>query len=238
MEIKKSETDDFEQKKPILRKVGLVLSLSILLFCCEYFSILLILYLFNHKSSGQNEKISSFLIQEELVQKSIIPIDKEVNSESQIQNKSFSNNFIISDKNTIIKDVINFSENNYSSKNQVYQTIEQEPTIDKPDTGLFILIEEIPLFPGGEENLVTFFKENVKYPPVAREKSNEGIVYIQFYVEKDGSISNPSIINDIGGGCAEEALRVVKIMPKWYPGKRRGKSFKSQFVLPIKFILS
>ena len=78
---------------------------------------------------------------------------------------------------------------------------------------------------------------NIKYPQVAKENNITGRVYLTFVVEKDGSIANPKILRDIGGGCGNEALRVIKSMPKWSPGKQRGKAVRVQFNLPVVFDL-
>ena len=72
---------------------------------------------------------------------------------------------------------------------------------------------------------------------MARESGIQGVVYVTFVVEPDGSISNVRVIRGIGGGCDEEAIRVVKMMPKWIPGNQRGKPVRVQFNMPIKFTL-
>jgi periplasmic protein TonB len=85
-----------------------------------------------------------------------------------------------------------------------------------------------------------FLQSNLKYPAVARENSVEGTVYVGFVVEKDGSISNVTVKRGIangGGGCNDEAVRVVKMMPKWKPGKQQGKAVKVNYTLPVKFKL-
>ncbi len=80
--------------------------------------------------------------------------------------------------------------------------------------------------------------DNIRYPEMARQNGIEGTVYLKFVVEKDGSISNPQVIRNIGGGCGAEALRVVGKMPKWTPGKQRGRVVRVLFTLPVKFSLS
>jgi len=78
---------------------------------------------------------------------------------------------------------------------------------------------------------------NIKYPEVARTSGITGTVYVQFVVEKDGSISDVKVVRGIGGGCDEEAVRVVKSMPRWKPGKQRGQPVRVYFTLPIEFKL-
>jgi len=85
--------------------------------------------------------------------------------------------------------------------------------------------------------LMTYLGNNIKYPQLARESNIQGIVYVSFIVEANGSISNVKLARGIGGGCDDEAVRVVKDMPKWNPGKQRGKPVRVQFNLPVRFIL-
>lgn len=99
----------------------------------------------------------------------------------------------------------------------------------------FTIVEEMPAFPDGE--YTSFVANNIVYPVMARESNIQGTVYVTFVVEADGSITDVKIIRGIGGGCDEEAIRVVKMMPKWIPGKQSGKNVRVQFNLPIKFTL-
>ena len=92
-------------------------------------------------------------------------------------------------------------------------------------------------FPGGEEALYDFIAKNLKYPQAAKDSNIQGKVFVQFVVENDGSITNAKVLRDIGGGCGEEALRVVKMMPKWKPGEIRGTKYRVQCTLPITFEL-
>ncbi len=101
----------------------------------------------------------------------------------------------------------------------------------------FVPVERMPEFPGGEDALYDFITKNLKYPQSAKDNNIQGRVFVQFTVDKDGSIINPKVASDIGGGCGEEALRVVKMMPKWIPGNQRGVKVRTQFTLPITFEL-
>ena len=102
---------------------------------------------------------------------------------------------------------------------------------------IFVPVDRMPEFPGGEDALYEFLAKNIKYPQTAQDSNIQGTVYVQFTVDKDGSIINPKVVRDIGGGCGEEALRVVKMMPKWKPGDQRGVKIRTQFNLPITFSL-
>jgi protein TonB len=105
------------------------------------------------------------------------------------------------------------------------------------DDEVFVVVEEQAEFPGGLDSMYTYIVKNLKYPELAKEKGIEGRVFVNFIIEKDGSISNVKILRGIGGGCEEAAVEMVKNMPKWKPGKQRGKPVRFQFVLPIKFEL-
>lgn len=101
----------------------------------------------------------------------------------------------------------------------------------------FVIVETEPSFPGGIDSLYAWIGQNLRYPQQAQDNKIEGKVYVTFVVEKDGSIANPKLLRDIGFGCGAEAIRVVKAMPKWNPGKQRGKPVRVQFNLPITFSL-
>ena len=105
------------------------------------------------------------------------------------------------------------------------------------DDEVFVVVEEQAEFPGGMEAMYAYIGKNLKYPEAAKEKGIEGRVFVSFIIEKDGSISNILIKRAIGGGCEEAAVEMIKNMPKWKPGKQRGKPVRFQFVLPIKFEL-
>ena len=112
-----------------------------------------------------------------------------------------------------------------------------EEEVDEEEVKIFTVVENDPEFPGGMDALYKYLAENIKYPQLARDNGITGKVYVTFVVERDGSIANPRILRDIGGGCGAEAIRVVKSMPKWTPGKQRGKAVRVQFNLPVNFNL-
>lgn len=112
------------------------------------------------------------------------------------------------------------------------QVIEQ-----KVEAEVFLIVEEPPTFPGGDAALYKWLGENLKYPEEAKELGIQGRVFVSFVVEPDGSTSNAVVKRGIGGGCDEEAIRIVKAMPKWGAGKQRGQPVRVQFNLPIKFTL-
>ena len=102
---------------------------------------------------------------------------------------------------------------------------------------VFTYVNNMPVYPGGDEALYDFISKNIVYPDVAKRAAVEGKIYVQFVVDKDGSITDVSIQKGIGAGCDEEAVRVVKLMPKWIPGKNNDEVVKTRISIPIVFAL-
>ena len=122
----------------------------------------------------------------------------------------------------------------------------QQPDTLKMDTlteeetkaELFGLIQETrPSFRGGERELSKFITSNLVYPQEAKSAGVEGQILVEFYIEKDGTVTDGKVLKGIGYGCDEEALRVVGLMPKWRPCKVRGESVRVRQTLPITFVL-
>jgi len=107
---------------------------------------------------------------------------------------------------------------------------------NKVEEQIFLVVEQQPEFQG-DQSLQAYLAANVVYPKIAKESGITGTVYVQFVVEANGGISNVKLARGIGGGCDEEAIRVVKSMPKWKPGKQNGRPVRVSFTLPIKFLL-
>ncbi len=106
-----------------------------------------------------------------------------------------------------------------------------------PANEVYTVVEKQPSYPGGTDGYRDFLLANIKYPEEAVKKGVTGTVYVTFVVQKDGSIANVKVLRGIGTGCDEEAVRVVRLMPKWNPGEQKGKPVDVQYNLPIKFIL-
>ena len=130
-----------------------------------------------------------------------------------------------------------------SKEKNVKQEKKEKPLIKVSETEkdqkeeVFLVVEKMPRYPGGEPARKKFFTENLKYPKQVKEKGIQGKVYVTFVVEKDGSITNVKILRGVDPLLDNEALRVVRSMPKWEPGTQRGKNVRVQFNIPIKFAL-
>ena len=115
----------------------------------------------------------------------------------------------------------------------------KEVELNKKDTtGYPTRVEVMPQFPDGDEALIKFLQENLVYPPEAKENGIEGRVIVSFIVGRDGSVTEIKVIKNVHPLLDEEALRVVKMMPNWKPGKLNGKTVPVRFQLPIDFKLT
>jgi len=119
-------------------------------------------------------------------------------------------------------------------------TTEDNPAqvMEKNNDTVYQVVDEMPEFPGGTEALLKFVANNVKYPEKAIDEEISGRVFISFVIEKDGSISNVEVKRGIGGGCDEEAVRVIKSLPNWKPGIKDGKPVRVSYMMPINFKLN
>lgn len=108
---------------------------------------------------------------------------------------------------------------------------------ENEDDKVFMAVEQQAEFPGGMAAMYKFLNKNQKYPASARRMGVEGKVFVKFIVDKEGAISNIEIMKGINADLDKEAIRLIKLMPPWKPGKQNGRSVKSQFVLPINFKL-
>ena len=108
------------------------------------------------------------------------------------------------------------------------------------DTQIFTVVEKQPEYPGGMEALYQFIAANIQYPEACKGKDISGKVYVTFIIETDGSISNIKVLRDPDPEkrLGDEAVRVVKLMPKWKPGTQRGKAVRVQYNLPVNFTLN
>ncbi len=149
-----------------------------------------------------------------------------------------------------VVEVLNVVENNKvtasisidseDDKNKVLEVISAPvaaPIEEPDDQVVFQVVETMPSFPGGENALFAFLSQNVKYPVIAQENGIQGRVICQFVINKDGSIVEVEVVRSVDASLDREAIRVIKSMPKWTPGKQRGKSVRVKYTLPVNFKL-
>lgn len=228
MELKKTPRADLENKKGLFAEIGLVVILAAALVA------------FNIKSYDQKDvKVEQREATSEVEEKIIQTQELETPPpppEPEVPEVVTKVNVVENDaeiKNEL--GPVDMSADN--AVNTEVQHVEVTKEVEVEEEEVLVFVEENPEYPGGDAARMKFLAENMKYPPAARDNGIQGKVYIQFVVEKDGRITNARVLRDIGGGCGAEALRVVKSMPKWKPGKQQGRAVRSQFTLPVQFTL-
>ena len=228
MEIKKSPKADLERKKGIFFEIGLSLALAILLFAFEW------------KSSS--EEVGQFqTVAEEQIEEEIIPITQQMMKPPPPPPPApkLTDLIDIVEDDTDIDEELEIQDAEDDSANQDAPDLTDIGDYDGEATDeqdVFVVVENMPTFPGG--NVQRWIAKNVKYPVIAMENGVQGKVYIQFVIEKDGSISDVKVIRGVDSSLDREAMRVVKAMPKWKPGKQRNKPVRVSYTLPINFQLS
>ena len=146
-------------------------------------------------------------------------------------------------------EVLNVVEDNVETESIEVNTEETEqevviaapveaPVEEEEEEVVFVVVESMPEFPGGQQALFKYLSENVKYPVIAQENGIQGRVICQFVVNKDGSIVDVEVVRSGGDPSLDkEAVRVIKSMPKWKPGKQRGKAVRVKYTVPVNFKL-
>ena len=114
----------------------------------------------------------------------------------------------------------------------------EAPVEEEEEEVIFVVVESMPEFPGGQQAMMKYVAENIKYPVIAQENGIQGRVICQFVVEKDGKVSDIQVVRSSGEASLDkEAVRVINSMPKWKPGKQRGKPVRVKYTLPVNFRL-
>ena len=142
----------------------------------------------------------------------------------------------LSDNNEPKKDSITQQKPVGSEVNNVPQTLPGSGNAGD-NSQIYSVVEDMPTYPGGDDARIKFLVNNIKYPKTALENGVQGTVYVSFVIDESGAVTDVKVLRGIGNGCDEEAMRIVKLMPRWNPGKQSGKPVKVQFNMPIKFTL-
>jgi protein TonB len=228
MELKKSPKVDLESKRNVYLMIGLVVSLGIVLLAFEW--------------TAKPEKADSLGSMSALdVEEEIIPITREQEIKPpppppppkvvEVLN-------IVDDKTEIDDDDLMIdTEADDQTLINVAPVISAKEEEEEEEAQVFFIVEDMPEFPGGEMALRTYIANAIKYPVIAQENGIQGKVYVTFVVGKDGSVSNASIARGVDPSIDKEALRVINTLPKWKPGKQRGKPVNVSYTVPINFQL-
>jgi len=228
MKTKKTEKADLENKRLIFRELGLIIALG------------LVLLAFSLKTY---DKTQAELYQRQMVDipEDIIPITEQKPPEPpKVQPPQIISTINIVENEAEVDEtiVIDAEADERTEVPEYIPPVPVQKDEESEEAGeIFYVVESMPSFPGGEAALYEYLARSLEYPNQAKEAGIQGRVFLTFVVERDGSITDVKVLRGIGGGCDEEAIRVVKNMPGWTPGKQRGLPVRVQFNLPIKFTL-
>ncbi len=226
MEAKKSPKADLESKRAFFVQIGLIVSLAAMLVAFEW-------------KTYDVEQIDVAARQVETVEEEMVEITQQNKPPPPPAPPAQTTLIhIVTDDVQVDDDLIIDAEATELTVIEAYTppaVVEEE---EVAEAEIFTVVEESPSFPGGDVARIKFLQENIVYPQMARESGIQGTVYVTFVVERNGNVTDVRVLRGIGGGCDEEAVRVIKAMPKWNPGKQRGKPVRVQFNMPIKFTLA
>lgn len=226
MELKKNPKADLEKRKGIYVELGLIVALAAALVA------------FNVKSYDQEEiQVTERTVIDEVEEVVITTPPEETPPPPEPEAPEVITEVHVIDNNQESDNEIGIINMDLTDDIEMGEAVAAAPDVEEEvkEDIVYVVVEQVAEFPGGEEALYKYLKDNIVYPNIARQTGIEGKVYIRFVVEKDGSISNVKVMRDIGGGCGEEAMRVVKSMPKWKPAKQQTRTVRSEFNLPVNF---
>lgn len=223
LKIKSDKSQKDVALRPLLFNIGMVLSL------------LLVITAINWKSYTLNDLVDLGDVQPDLTEIIEIPISKQP-PPPPIKQEVFK---IEEVKDTKIVEELEISldvevtENEALEEIVVTEPLEEEEVIEE----IFVIVEKEPMPEGGIEAFYAYLAKDLKYPPAAIRLGITGTVFIQFVIEKDGTITQAQVVKGIGAGCDEEAIRVIENSPPWIPGKQRGVPVRVKKIIPVKFFL-
>jgi len=228
MESKKSPKADLENKKNVFFMLGLVVALGVTLLAFEWTT-----------KPTKAEDLGQIQTQE--VEEEIIPItrEQEVKPPPPPPPPKVVEVLNIVDDDVEIEDELEIEDTEADEETviDVAPVIETEEEEEEEEAQVFFIVEDMPEFPGGELALRKYIANSIKYPVIAQENGIQGKVYVTFVVDKDGGVSDARIARGVDPSLDKEALRVVNTLPKWKPGKQRGKPVRVSYTVPINFVL-
>ena len=237
MEVKKSKKADLEGEKGTGLLIGYIVALAAMFACFEYTTR-------EFEETDVVYSVASFVSEEE-----VIPITQPIFTAAPpppADAPQVAEILDIVDNNTeIVEEKIETSESTDQAITGPTAPVSgpvmagpPAPVQEESDEGeIFEVVEQNPTFPGGDKALMAYLTKNLKYPASAQENNIQGRVMVSFVVNKDGSVVDPKVIRSVDPSLDKEAIRVVSQMPKWVPGKQRGKTVRVKYTLPVTFRL-
>ena len=227
MEVKKSPKADLENKKTTNLLVGAIIILAVLFVGFEW-------------SERDKQVTTDTGIAEVVFEEEIIPITEQEQPKQAPpppEAPKMEEVLEIVDNDADVEEsTIQASDDTQAAVEVKYQPVEVEEE-EVEEQQIFQVVEEMPEFPGGMGECMKFLSKNIKYPTISQENGVQGRVIVQFVVNQDGSIVDPTVVRGVDPYLDKEALRVIKMMPKWKPGKQRGKAVRVKFTVPVMFRL-
>ena len=229
MEAKKSDKANLEKTKTMYTLLGLVIALSIVILAFEW-----------KTYDKEAEEVQLTTVVQEVEEMIIQTRQEEPPPPPEEPPQAETTEFEIVDDDQELENEFSIEtfENTGNADVFVPKVEIEEEEEEEDERTIFTVVEESASFPGGMPEMYKYIGSKLVYPQQARETGTQGKVFVTFVVEKDGSLTDVKVLRDIGSGCGEEAVRVVKSMPKWKPAKQRGKAVRMQFNLPISFTLA
>jgi protein TonB len=227
MNAKKSPNATLEDKKFMYLLMGLVMVLSLFYIGLEWTKSEITVYEGDFASQLEEEEIEIIQTAQELPPPPPPPAPEIVEILNVVENDV---------------QVAEVEINTEDDKNKSVDLTPPPTTIgtgivEEEDNVVFQVVETMPSFPGGDAALFKFLNDNIKYPVIAQENGIQGRVICQFVVNRDGSIVDVEVVRSVDPSLDKEAIRVIKAMPNWAPGKQRGKAVRVKYTLPVNFRL-
>ena len=226
MEIKKLPKADLENKKAVFMQIGLVVVLSLVLIAFEW--------------TTTDVSIDMSLVDEgAAVEEEIIPITRqeEVKPPPPPPPPKAADILNIVEDDVELDDELEIMDTEMD-QDQIVDFSDIVVEEEERETGeVFMIVEEMPEFPGGQAALQKYLASSVKYPVIAQENGIQGRVYVQFVISAKGEVTNATVLRGVDSSLDKEALRVVENMPKWKPGKQRNRPVRVSYTVPINFVL-
>ena len=232
MEVKKSSKANLENLKGIFFEIGLIIALAFLFLAFEW------------KVNMKDKEDFIVTVPEELVEEEIIPITQQMLKPPPPPPPAprLTDLIEIVDEEINLDDVLEIEDveanvanrrvYDFSGQGNGYGDEYGDEYSDEAE--VFAVVEDMPNFPG---NVQQWISKNIKYPMIAQENNIQGRVFVQFVIERDGSVTDVKVARSVDPSLDKEAIRVVKAMPKWTPGKQRNKPVRVSYTVPINFQL-
>ncbi len=223
MEVKKNPKANLEKSKGIFLEIGYVVVLAIILIAFQW------------KDTGESKNTLGVLGDMD-IEEEIIPITRqeEVKPPPPPPPKVIEVLNIVED-DVEIEEELEIEDTEADQDTEIEIEVYEEP--EEEEIFGFYVLEDKPTFPGGEIGLMKYLVKHTKYPEIAKENDVTGKVYVQFVIDKKGKVTDVKLMRGVDPALDKEALRVVRALPDWKPGKQRGKPVKVSFQVPISFTL-